>query len=820
MALIQQVKQALIRLIDADAGWLELLNHHGWQIDLATLRQLGDDDFKQALLTKPLTIDRNLAGFTDFHVSANHLISAGEPAKSLLYHAFASPNVLTKPDGFELQAFPNRAEIDVVENFVFAARQATLADIEQQARTIMGFPDNVELELAVCSFSTEYRVAQSTVHGTHADMCFSRTGIARVGTDEAVYSPELRGYSVFLDDDDIHQIRVLPCHFSPYIAAKFKGRKDRFGPVAVLSENVDDSNNEFWVPLHKLFNGEECISGLKLDVDQQANLYNQKLEKFAELLNREGLSEVPESALRQSPFRLTELLAEWGDATTFGAGALVPVAHPLVAGAALDGAPLDFMTPKMTDRGLFYNAFAPTLAMQAERSGARPWPEYAHIREKVNEDGSKTSLTNNPDVIDITKQGGFNALHYLDFAADGFVTPHVKVAESNTGLSHNGKPLESISAYSLVSAPDFFPKVRQRFVYSWWKNDIPKQARAGTLPAWWSWLVEHNHWQNLWRADPTPLSDLRVAANIQLPNSPFTKNDITASAIVALPQAEVATDGTTAEIIKMAHPKRNTFLPDGAAGIFAPGWDTSFDTLSTPQGNVDHLAAYGLGSPFPEDAKLCAALSTFWPAAAPDTTRTFFEVPFSAGSVVPLTDAESGVGDEVSWDGLTGPHFVDRNAERSVVQFPDYPRADYTRNALNGLFSIAQTSKISLEEYKRRIVAMLRVYRAIDKLDNKNDAHIVSFKQVNPGDSELEQAEERTNVDLTGPIYRVEGFDNEFSGQQNVSSPTPTDESKHYAQYQVKVSWVVFVGSGDNVLMRLNLGDGSARRSNWVSRDV
>ena len=28
----------------------------------------------------------------------------------------------------------------------------------------------------------------------------------------------------------------------------------------------------------------------------------------------------------------------------------------------------------------------------------------------------------------------------------------------------------------------------------------------------------------------------------------------------------------------------------------------------------DHLAAYGLGSPFPEDSKLCAALSSFWPA--------------------------------------------------------------------------------------------------------------------------------------------------------------------------------------------------------------
>jgi hypothetical protein len=32
------------------------------------------------------------------------------------------------------------------------------------------------------------------------------------------------------------------------------------------------------------------------------------------------------------------------------------------------------------------------------------------------------------------------------------------------------------------------------------------------------------------------------------------------------------------------------------------------------------IAAYGLGSPFPEDAKLCAALNSFWPAVAPDAS--------------------------------------------------------------------------------------------------------------------------------------------------------------------------------------------------------
>ena len=60
---------------------------------------------------------------------------------------------------------------------------------------------------------------------------------------------------------------------------------------------------------------------------------------------------------------------------------------------------------------------------------------------------------------------------------------------------------------------------------------------------------------------------------------------------------------------------RHAYLPDAASGLFAPGWDVSRDN--------GHLAPYGLGSPFPEDSKLCAPLSSFWPAVAPDASRTF-----------------------------------------------------------------------------------------------------------------------------------------------------------------------------------------------------
>jgi hypothetical protein len=821
MALIDILKLQLVELFESDPGWIALFNHHGWTFDVAALKVTSPQQLAEHLTTWPLDVDFDLPGFEDFHSEGRLLVSPGSPAQSLLYHALASPNVVAGPDGFELVQFPSLALLDTLENFIFGTVGATLASLEKRARERLGFPSGAQIEMAICSFSVEYRTASTTVHGDYADLCFSRTGVARVGTAPAQYQPHLRGFSPFVDGDDIHSIRVLPCRYSPYIAVRSKERKDIFGPIDRLNTEIgrNDWENDFWVPLHKLFSGKECLQGLNLLVDQQSKHFNQKLEKFGHLLNEKAGGGISLEALSSAPYRLSENLAVWQSSNDFGVGLLCPVPHPLVAAAEENGAPVGFISPQMLPPGhnvLFYDSFAPSLSMVSEGS-ARPWPEYLHIREQVEADGTTTNLSNRSDVIDITKQGGYKALHYLDFAADGFITP-VITHDTQQPLQHNGKALRVVSAYSLVSAPDFFPRVRQRFVYQWWKKEIPHKAKLKQLPAWWQWLVDNEYWKNIWRAEPAPLSDVRVAANLQMPEAPFEVDDNTISAIVSLMKTP---SNTTPSIInKMPNTGRSTFLPDGAAGYFAPGWDTSFDTYKAQGTTTQHLAAYGLGSPFPEDAKLCAALSTFWPAAAPDTTRTFFEVPFSAGSVVPLTDEEMGVGTQPSWDGLVGPHITEQNANYVVVKYPDYPRADYTRNALEGKFSIAQTAKISFEEYQRRLLTMLRTYRAIGEIDTKENAHIISFTSVAAMDIELEQAQEQTNTELVGPIYRVAGFSNLFNGQENVSAPTNTDESGHYTLRQVAISWEVFVGAEAGVLMRLKQGDGSLRRSQWTLQDV
>ncbi|PCJ14828.1 MAG: hypothetical protein COB04_14275 [Gammaproteobacteria bacterium] len=866
MLLIERIKQSLEVLFEQDDAWPNLLSHHGWPISLADLQSMSTDQLESALLSTELKVDRSLTGFKDFISNSERLVSPGKPFASLLYHALASPHVIEQADGFEIKIFPSIAVIEDVENYIYAARKASLEQIMIDASTLAG-EDRARLEFAVCSFSAEYRPQPATVQLTHADHCYSRTGVARVGTSEAYYNPQLRGFSVFKEGDDAHQIRVLPCRYAAYLSVKLRDKKKLFGPVNSLNQTGQDEQIDFWVPLHKLFDGEECVQGLNLKVEQQATLYNQKLEKLSTLLRDKDLSTTSDAQLLRSPFRVSEGIASFSDAEIWGQGVLSPNPHPLVSQTKDDNdAFVNFRAPAMGSAG-FSDAFSPSLLLDINSTSEgrlRPAPEFVHVRDQVEDDGSVTNLSDQANVVALATKGGYQALHYSDYAGDGWVTPTVTDLNENKPLGLNGNAFGIQSAFSIVSAPDFFPKVRQRQVYEWWQSEVPEQNEQGKLPRWWAWLVDNGHWSSVWRAPPNPLSDERVAANIQLPDTPFNADDVSVTAIVSLLQDERVAAAVTTPVVepdppprrrrlrrrfarlermrlaliaqmqteeeardqvsiappaeKIPFAARNTYLPDAASGIFAPGWDVSVDSVDS----TVHLAAYGLGSPFPEDAKLCAALSTFWPAAAPDSTRNYFNVPRTrAGSIVPLTDSETGVGEgALAWDGVPGPQVVSANSEQLVVEYPDYPRVDYTKNALEGKFSIDKTSRITLEEYKRRMVATLRMYRAIGKISSKDEAHILSFQKVATDLAELELAQERSAIELQGPVYRFQGFNNQVDGSDNVSAPEAVGESQQRAQYQVTETWTVFVGSGDHVLIRTQDGDGSVRVRNWQALNV
>ncbi len=183
--LIDGVREICTRL--AAGGWRDLLlDVTGNVMDITAVGLVST-------LRQPLTtIDRIAPGFEDFSLEGVSGIEPGSPARSLLYHALASPSVFTDRAGDVLSLFPTPAELDTVENYVYGVVPPSLEAIHAQAP---GAP------LAVVVFALEYRSGPQTVHGKHADLNFSRTGHARLGNVGPRYDAQRRAFLPLIADD-------------------------------------------------------------------------------------------------------------------------------------------------------------------------------------------------------------------------------------------------------------------------------------------------------------------------------------------------------------------------------------------------------------------------------------------------------------------------------------------------------------------------------------------------------------------------------------------------------------------------------------------
>lgn len=723
-ALVEQVRRVCARL--APQGWADLFKRHGLDI-------LADD--LGAELGRELTgIDRRLDGFHDFAAEGCRGVEPGHPARSLLFHALASPQVTTGHDGQPLRAYPTPGEIEAVENYVYSVNRPSIQDLRARAG---------DAPLAIVVYAFEYRPAVNTVHQKQADMCFSRVGVSRVGTREAKYLPKARGYLPFIEGDD-HGIRVLPCRYAAYISAQYRGDKDSFGPmrfrtaleeprelngVIRMVKMTGDDTRKFWVPLHKLFDGDECLRGVTLCLRLKTHHVNEKLRKVHLVLAGQGRDTgCLDLDLTRPPFVITEGLAEFSSDADDGTGLLTPSPHPALIAEAVDvqGKAVTFRVP------VDGNTYSSSININARRSGARSAPEYVHARHKVKDDGTVENLNEQPDVETLVGKGGYRAKHYVDFTADGWV-----------GVDCPGLAMEvprTLAAYSLVAPPDFFPAVKQQYLMQWWRQSAPPELE-----------------KNIWPSNPGPpetLSDVRSAANITLKDAKFDEADDTLSAIVSFSESGAARATRIDPPVNL----RAVSLPDGAAGVFAPGWDCSIDRTDEvdPTDNgvlilpgVTHMAGYGLGSPFPEDAKLCAALSSFWPAAAPDVTRTF--EPGKYATATPLTDDIIGQDGATPWDGIPGPRISPDFKDEVEYNAIDY--GDYVETALGNKFSITLIAKTSAEEYAARTLVMARVYNALGAKTTreKTEWALYSFKPPDPADADLLKAERETQRRLSPP---------------------------------------------------------------------
>ncbi|MCH6257825.1 hypothetical protein MLD52_14805 [Puniceicoccaceae bacterium K14] len=713
-------------LLDQVFAICQKYKNKGWGDLLLSVAKLnisqssaGDLEIELARdLTSDGSIDRDAPGFGDFNLFGVRGIEPGNPSRSLLYHAFASPGVVTNAK-YSISEYLDVSELEIIENYIFASAKRSLAAVKGIAGS---------RRVALCVFAYEYRVGSNTPNGKNADLCFSRTGVSRLGNKPYLYEPSVRGFIPWAEADDDSTLHVIPVRYGAFLAVGLEGKDQglgEFGPMGknflrdhpdlsytpmgnIGTEVPNDDDLTFWVPLHKLFSGTECLTDFVKDgglkVGLKGSHINEKLKRIQSHLSSKfydtGWNEKGYD-FDDAPFAQREGLANFLiDDDSLGKNVLVPQDQEIVKQAEAKSEGLTFNVEEYdeeVDNG--FDVFGASINILADdRTGAHRAPEYINVKQQVTPDAK--NLNTESGVENIVSDGDYTAKSYSDFSADGWI--EAIAPQLYADLTER----TCRCAYSIVAPPHLIPYVTQREIIVWTEERIRN----------------YREWPRLWSVIPWALSEDRIPPNVELKRpvvsraldedrDVFDLEDQTISAIVSLPE----NDKVPISKLEGYDVKRSVTLPDAAAGTYAPGWDTSYDVAST---GMPFLSGYGLGSPFPEDAMICSALGSFWPTAAPDTTRIYppwgSDAPYR--TVAPLTDEEIGMGSGVAWDGTPAPVII-TNEKGTFVNYLDRDYNDYVQNFIAGRFTIKLLQKIALEEYKTRVLAMFHAYSALLDLE-------------------------------------------------------------------------------------------------------
>ena len=254
MTRIDEVKR-ICRLL-AKRGWSEVFERHGLDLMAANL---------EAELRRNLKIDREQPGFSDFCLEGSRAVEPGDPARSLLYHGLASPDVhpINPHRDTDNSNYPTPRELDAIENYIYSRKRFDLSKFDEN--------------YVIGVFAYEYRPAASGAHGYHADLVFSRTGIARVGTRESTWYGPWRSFRP--DPPRRSGIAVCPARYGAFIA-KSSADDDDMVPVIGRRDEQGDSARVFYYPVHKLFAGSDCILGSSIELTFKEFHRNEKLRKL------------------------------------------------------------------------------------------------------------------------------------------------------------------------------------------------------------------------------------------------------------------------------------------------------------------------------------------------------------------------------------------------------------------------------------------------------------------------------------------------------------------------------------------------------------
>jgi len=186
---------------------------------------------------------------------------------------------------------------------------------------------------------------------------------------------------------------------------------------------------------------------------------------------------------------------------------------------------------------------------------------------------------------------------------------------------------------------------------------------------------------------------------------------------------------------------------------------------------------------------LCAALSAFWPAAAPDSGRSFSR---SFPTTTPLTDEELGSTGELPWDGVPGPR---PSEDGSALEYASFDHVDYVRSALEGSFSLALTGRVGPSEFVARVLAMARAYASLGATVQEDGGWtLVSFRRVADDDQDLMAAEREAGARLRGLRFR-------FAFARRLSEKTDAGDHRK-VRVELGERATVLVGALPRVLLR------------------
>ncbi len=747
-------------ILDSFKSTLNWMSDHGWGRFIKEELRINIDlseNTSQVVLQQELRslIEiKKVGGLQDF--SGSKLIEPGVPEESLLYHLMASPRVKSSL----FKKYPEIEQLEALENYIYS-----LVDLNNYP-----FKNRDNVFLTVLAY--EYRPGLKTPpyfqnylsRSKASRMVFSRCGIARIGTDPLHYDTENRLFTNEPKAGNKKNVAVTAARYGLFLVELVDATDSRLKIMnRQKNEAKGKSPRRFVCPITKISDTEAY------QIEYGHHHVNEKLYRLSQYRYKESAIEFNKDLdLKREPFirvdssnpELAKNDEPMVQTSQIGSSLLVTsVPNDLIRFAYQDDKLLSVPVPEGWAKRMHSNRRHSALKLPNENGkevtnviisdviyrrsrrvtsfrSPKIAPLFLNIKfeaDPSSEEGYKhingesfpgTSFENK------IEEGGYQTIIFEDSICDGCVAARL-VTKNNAVLPEilNEKSEQVLPAFSLVTAPDFFPYIDS--------NDIRASYKPGRGV---------NTDQDFFEGGTMNLSGLRQRGNPALRN-PFDQDQpafaktLDENASYDTLTVVVSSGKTMSEVSRGAVQNferdflTSSFLPDTGTGVFFPGWDV---TYSAEPGKANrknpYIATYGLGSPFPEDMKLCAAANGMWPVTSPDAGRTFQGsleafpiVNLKPNTAIPLMDEEIGIhpnspsvktysnSPNFGWDGEQGP-FIELKGSNIQVNYTDIGRADYLQNLLDPDvgFDMSQLRQLSSKEIIRRMDCLRKTIKKVD----------------------------------------------------------------------------------------------------------